>query len=60
MRVPALLREMVAARGGGSYPKMAVASLKTNLLILDDWELENLSREQNLDMLEILEDRYAY
>ena len=49
---------MVATRGGGSYQKMIVASSKTNLLILDDWGLEKLSREQSLDMLEVLEDRY--
>ena len=50
---------MVAARGDGSYQKMIVASSKTNLLILDDWGLEKLSREQSLDMLEVLEDRYG-
>ncbi|CAO0824209.1 hypothetical protein DFAR_490021 [Desulfarculales bacterium] len=50
---------MVAARGGGSYQKMIVASSKTNLFILDDWGLKKLSWEQRLDMLEILEDRYG-
>ncbi|CAO0823205.1 hypothetical protein DFAR_3530009 [Desulfarculales bacterium] len=49
--MPALLREMIAARGDDSYQKMIVASSKTNLLILDDWGLEKLSREQSLDML---------
>jgi DNA replication protein DnaC len=58
-RVPALLRELVAARGDGSYQKMIAAATKTNLLILDDWGLEKLSREQSLDMLEVLEDRYG-
>lgn len=58
-RVPALLRELVAARGDGSYQKMIAATTKTNLLILDDWGLEKLSREQSLDMLEVLEDRYG-
>ncbi|CAO0824326.1 hypothetical protein DFAR_570039 [Desulfarculales bacterium] len=38
---------------------MIVASSKINLLILDDWGLEKLSREQRLDMLEVLEDRYG-
>ncbi|CAO0823347.1 hypothetical protein DFAR_3990054 [Desulfarculales bacterium] len=50
---------MVAARGDGSYQKMIVASSKTNLLIMDDWGLEKLSREQSLDMLKGLEDRYG-
>ncbi|CAO0824213.1 hypothetical protein DFAR_500002 [Desulfarculales bacterium] len=58
-RVLALMREMVAARGGGRYQKIIIASSKTNLLILDDWRMEKLSREQSLDMLEVLEDRYG-
>ncbi|CAO0820025.1 hypothetical protein DFAR_1310008 [Desulfarculales bacterium] len=36
---------------------MIVSNSKTNLLILDDWGLEELSREHSLDMLEVLEDR---
>ncbi|CAO0820351.1 hypothetical protein DFAR_1540002 [Desulfarculales bacterium] len=51
--------DIVAARGDDSYHKMIVVSSKTNLLILDDWGLEELSREQSLDMLEVLEDRYG-
>ncbi|CAO0820500.1 hypothetical protein DFAR_1630002 [Desulfarculales bacterium] len=38
---------------------MIVASSKATLLILDDWGLEKLSREQSLDMLDVLEDRYG-
>ncbi|CAO0820089.1 hypothetical protein DFAR_1340045 [Desulfarculales bacterium] len=38
---------------------MTVASSKTNLPILDDWGLEKLSREQRLDMLEVLKNRYG-
>ncbi|CAO0824123.1 hypothetical protein DFAR_400028 [Desulfarculales bacterium] len=38
---------------------MIVASSTTNLLILDDWGLEKLSREQNLDMLGVLGNRYG-
>ncbi|CAO0824601.1 hypothetical protein DFAR_730002 [Desulfarculales bacterium] len=50
---------MVADRGDGSYQKMSVATPKTNLLILDSWGLEKLSREQSLDMLEGLKNRYG-
>ncbi|CAO0822483.1 hypothetical protein DFAR_3070012 [Desulfarculales bacterium] len=46
--MPALLREMVAARGACSYQKIIVASSKTNLLIMGDWGLEKLSWEQGL------------
>ncbi|CAO0824636.1 hypothetical protein DFAR_760005 [Desulfarculales bacterium] len=52
--MPALLREMVAARGDGNYQKMIIAGSKTNLLILDDWVLKNLSREQSLNTLEAM------
>ncbi|CAO0821076.1 hypothetical protein DFAR_200018 [Desulfarculales bacterium] len=45
--MPALLREMVAARGDSNYQKMIVASSKTNLLILDDWGLKNCHRRQD-------------
>jgi DNA replication protein DnaC len=38
---------------------MIAAGSRTNLLILDGWGLEKLSREQSLDMLEILEDSYG-
>ncbi|CAO0824283.1 hypothetical protein DFAR_560016 [Desulfarculales bacterium] len=34
---------------------MIVASSKTNLLILNDWGLEKLSRKQSLDILGVLE-----
>ncbi|CAO0824095.1 hypothetical protein DFAR_4060010 [Desulfarculales bacterium] len=47
----ALLREVVVVRGDDSYQKMIVASFQTNLLLLDDWGLKKLSREQRLDML---------
>ncbi|CAO0821085.1 hypothetical protein DFAR_200027 [Desulfarculales bacterium] len=50
---------MVAARGNGSYQKIIIASSKIHLLILDDWGLEKLSREQNLDILKVLEGRYS-
>ncbi|CAO0823584.1 hypothetical protein DFAR_3800006 [Desulfarculales bacterium] len=38
--------------------KIIVASFKVSLLVLDDWGLEQLSREQSMDMLEILAGRY--
>ncbi|CAO0824850.1 hypothetical protein DFAR_950024 [Desulfarculales bacterium] len=55
--MPVLLREMIAARGDGSYQKMIAANFKTNLLILDSWGLDKSSREQSLDMLEVLGSR---
>jgi hypothetical protein len=52
-----LLREITIARADGSYPKKLAAYAKTGLVALDDWGLERLTREQSLDLLELLEDR---
>jgi DNA replication protein DnaC len=38
--------------------KMA-AYAKTSLIALDDWGLDRLTREQSLDLLELLEDRHS-
>jgi len=46
------------AKGDGSYTKFMNALIKTNLLIIDDFGLENLKKEQSLDLLELLEERY--
>jgi DNA replication protein DnaC len=58
-RMPALLRELLAAKNDGSYGKLIAGAAKTDLVVLDDWGLERLNHEQSLDLLEILEDRYG-
>lgn len=58
-RLPNLLREITIARADGSYTKKMAAYAKTNLIALDDWGLERLTREQALDLLELLEDRHG-
>jgi len=58
-RLPNLLREITMARADGSYPKKMAAYAKTNLIALDDWGLDRLTREQALDLLELLEDRHG-
>jgi DNA replication protein DnaC len=35
------------------------AYAKTSLIALDDWGLDRLTREQSLDLLELLEDRHG-
>lgn len=59
-RLPALLREMAAAKGDGSYPKLMNAYAKTDLMVIDDWGLARFDQEQRLDLLELLEDRYHF
>jgi DNA replication protein DnaC len=58
-RLPNLLREITIARAEGSYPKKMAAYAKTGLIALDDWGLDRLTREQSLDLLELLEDRHG-
>ncbi len=57
-RVGRLLSELILARGDGSYLDAMKALSKTQLLILDDWGLNPLTREEALDLLEVIEDRY--
>jgi len=58
-RLPNLLREITIAKADGSYPKKMAALAKTSLIALDDWGLDRLTREQSLDLLDILEDRHG-
>jgi DNA replication protein DnaC len=58
-RLPNLLREITIARADGSYPQKMTAFAKASLIALDDWGLDRLTREQRLDLLELLEDRHG-
>ena len=59
LRLPRLLHDVAIARGDGRYPKLLAALAKTDLLVLDDWGLATFTPDNQRDMLEILEDRYA-
>ncbi len=59
LRLPRLLQDLAIARGDGRYPKLLAALAKTDLLVLDDWGLAQFTPENQRDLLEILEDRYA-
>ena len=43
----------------GSYPKKMAAYANMGLIALDDWGLDQLTREQSLDLLELLENRHG-
>ncbi len=59
-RLPRLLTELEIARGDGRYPKLMRQLAKVDVLILDDWGLDNgLNDRQRRDLLEILDDRYT-
>ena len=58
-RLPRLLQQLDIAKGDGRYGKLLKSFAKTNLLILDDWGLKKLIKEQSYDLLEIFEDRHS-
>ena len=58
-RLSKLLYELAINRGEGKYLKALQAISKVEILILDDWGLELLNRDQRHDLLEILEDRHG-
>jgi len=57
-RLPRLLQQLDIAKGDGRYEKLLKSFAKTNLLIIDDWGLKKLIKEQSHDLLEIFEDRH--
>ena len=58
-RTSRLLQSFELARADGSFPKQLSKLARTDLLILDDWLRDPLSRSQARDLLEILDDRYG-
>jgi DNA replication protein DnaC len=57
-RLPRLLQQLDIAKGDGRYGKLLKNFAKTNLLVIDDWGLKKLLKEQSHDLLEIFEDRH--
>ncbi len=58
IRMAKLLEELRIAHADGSYIKLLNHLAKFELLIIDDFGLDPLSRQDQLDLLEIIEDRY--
>jgi len=57
MRLPRLMEDITIARADGSYGKLMLDLARTDLIILDDWGLAAMVKQQRHDLLEILEDR---
>jgi DNA replication protein DnaC len=57
-RLPRMLEELEIAKGDGRYGKLLKSFAKTHLLVIDDWGLIKLVKEQSHDLLEIFEDRH--
>jgi DNA replication protein DnaC len=58
-RTSRLLHHISLAHADGSYPKLLDTCARIQLLILDDWLRDPLTRSQSQDLLEILDDRYG-
>ena len=58
VRLPTLLEQLRIAHGDGSYARSMGQLLRTDLLILDDWAIQPLSKTQRSDLMEVIEDRH--
>ena len=53
-----LLHQINLAHADGSYPQLLDSLARIDLLVLDDWLRDPLTRPQSQDLLEIVDDRY--
>ena len=56
-RMPRLFDALALARGDGRHARVLKTIARTELLILDDFGLANLTADQGRDLLEIVDDR---
>jgi len=56
-RTSRLLHQLALSHADGSYPKLLDTFARVQLLVLDDWLRDPLTRPQSQDLLEILDDR---
>lgn len=59
LRMTKLFEDLAVSKGDGRYLKLLASFAKADLLVLDDYGLEQLGRDQRHDLLEILEDRHG-
>ena len=57
-RTSRLLHQITLAHADGSYPQLLDNLARVQLLVLDDWLRDPLTRPQSQELLEILDDRY--
>jgi len=56
-RLPLLLEDLFAARATGMFTKRLAQLTKFDLLIIDDWCLEPISKKSQADLLELIDSR---
>ena len=57
-RMPRLLQDIAVSRLDGRYSKLIVPIVKCEVLILDDLLISPLTRDEQRELLEIIEERY--
>ena len=57
-RVTRLVEHLRLSHADGSYTRLLEQLSKVQLLVLDDWGIDQLDRQGRRDLLEVLEDRY--
>jgi len=58
-RLSRLMLELTQSKADGSYPKLLNQIAKTQLLLIDDWGLDQLTAAQRNDLMEIMDDRHG-
>ncbi len=56
-RVPRLMEMLRISHADGSYARLLDRLAKLQLIVLDDWGIDQLDRQARRDLLEVLEDR---
>lgn len=59
LRLPRFFEQLRIAHGDGSYTRLMNQMAKTQLLILDDWGIQPMTRPQRNDLMEVIEDRHG-
>jgi len=60
IKVSRLFSELSLTKVDGRYLKLLNEIAKTDVLVLDDWGIGDLTHEQRRDLLEIFDDRYDH
>lgn len=58
-RISRLLADLTLSHADGSYRRLLNSLARTQVLILDDWGLEDLTPPQRNDLLEVMDDRHG-
>jgi DNA replication protein DnaC len=58
-RASRLFDEMLLARADGTYVRLLTRLARLDVLVIDDWGLEQPDERQRHDLLEVLEDRHG-